>query len=295
MSKYLTSLGLFLAVVFLQGPVVVASNLLTPDTATRDFQAKPGDTLWITLQVEPRDVVVSGQFMERPLPFFPTGPPGTHVGLLGIDLDDPLGEAKARVEIRGEGTLQTRHYRVRIQAADFRVQELTLPRESVDLDEETLQRVLRERQQILHSMSGISEPRLWTGPFIVPVDGPVSGTFGSRRVINGQPRNPHSGDDISAPEGTPVLAPNHGRVALIGDLFFSGRSIVLDHGLGLFTMYFHLSSILVKEGDRVSKGRIIGRVGATGRATGPHLHWGSRLNGARINPFSLIQLPVPEP
>jgi murein DD-endopeptidase MepM/ murein hydrolase activator NlpD len=120
----------------------------------------------------------------------------------------------------------------------------------------------------------------------------MAGTFGLKRTINGQPRNPHSGEDIYAPEGTTVATSNDGIVTLIGDFFFSGKSIVIDHGLGLYTMYFHLSEVRVGQGEKVSKGQTIGLVGATGRATGPHLHWGARLNGARVNPFSLVKIPL---
>jgi murein DD-endopeptidase MepM/ murein hydrolase activator NlpD len=121
----------------------------------------------------------------------------------------------------------------------------------------------------------------------MPTEGSVQYTFGRRRVINGQPRNPHTGEDISAPQGAPVAAINYGTVRLVADQFFSGKSVVIDHGLGLYSMYFHLSEIAVRVGDLVAKSQVIGAVGATGRASGPHLHWGVRLNGARVNPLSL--------
>ena len=118
------------------------------------------------------------------------------------------------------------------------------------------------------------------------------GAFGRRRVINGRPRNPHSGEDIAAPTGANVLATNDGIVRLTVDHFFSGKGIFVDHGLGLHSMYFHLSEISVVEGQFVRRGEVIGQVGASGRATGPHLHWGIRLNGARVDPYSLTTLPL---
>ncbi|MCA9479450.1 MAG: M23 family metallopeptidase, partial [Nitrospira sp.] len=133
---------------------------------------------------------------------------------------------------------------------------------------------------------------LWNGPFLEPVNGKITGVFGSRRIINGQPRRPHSGEDIAAPKGTPVLAINSGTVSLAVDHFFSGKGVVLDHGLGVFSMYFHLSEINVQNGQPVQKGEAIGKVGASGRATGPHLHWGVRVNGSRVNPFALTTLPL---
>ena len=112
--------------------------------------------------------------------------------------------------------------------------------------------------------------------------------------MNGQARNPHNGEDIGAPMGTDVMASNDGVVRLVVDHIFSGRGIFVDHGLGLYSMYFHLSDVLVKEGDLIKAGQVIGKVGATGRATGPHLHWGMKVNGARVNPYALLELPFPQ-
>lgn len=116
--------------------------------------------------------------------------------------------------------------------------------------------------------------------------------FGSVRVMNGQPRNPHNGIDIAAPLGTEVHASSEAVVRLTVDHLFSGKGVYLDHGLGLYTMYFHLSEVLVEEGETVRAGQTVGKVGATGRASGPHLHWGAKLNGARINPEALLALPA---
>jgi murein DD-endopeptidase MepM/ murein hydrolase activator NlpD len=136
-----------------------------------------------------------------------------------------------------------------------------------------------------------AEPaRRWTS-FAKPVAYP-GGNFGSRRVYNGKTTGFHAGLDMAAPKGTPVAAAADGRVALAGDLYFSGGTVLLDHGGGLFTQYMHLSRIDVKDGDVVARGTILGLVGATGRVTGPHLHWGARLNGARVNPEALVALPA---
>lgn len=122
-----------------------------------------------------------------------------------------------------------------------------------------------------------------------PVDGPYSSAFGLKRFFNGQARKPHSGIDIAAPEGAPIKAPADGTIALTGDFFFNGNSVFIDHGQGLISMMCHLSRIDVKEGDVIKQGDLIGAVGKTGRATGPHLHWTVSLNNARVNPKLLLK------
>jgi murein DD-endopeptidase MepM/ murein hydrolase activator NlpD len=163
----------------------------------------------------------------------------------------------------------------------------------VDLDPETERRAVSEGERLRTLYRTITPERLWRGRWTRPVAGPEPGTgFGSRRVINGQPRAPHTGIDFAAPKGTPVVAVNSGRVALLGDFFFPGRFVALDHGLGLYTLYFHLDTVSVTDGERVERGQTIGTVGSTGRATGPHLHFGAQAGPARIDPAALLGLDV---
>ncbi|HJU04080.1 MAG TPA: M23 family metallopeptidase, partial [Nitrospiraceae bacterium] len=169
-------------------------------------------------------------------------------------------------------------------------QRLTLPKDKVDLDEESVTRVKSEQEQVKIALEKSADERFWSGNFIQPVQGPTTGAFGRLRVINGQSRNPHNGEDIAAPLGADVLAMNDGVVSLTVDHFFSGKGVFLDHGLGLQSMYFHLSEVTVQDGEAVKRGQVIGKVGASGRASGPHLHWGVRLNGARVDPLALIKL-----
>jgi len=129
---------------------------------------------------------------------------------------------------------------------------------------------------------------LWSGPFVRPVPDAANSAFGTRSVFNGEPRSPHSGADFSSQPGTPVKSPNAGRVVLAGDLYFTGNTVVIDHGAGLLSLFAHLRAITVRESDSVTAGTVIGEVGATGRVTGPHLHWTVRLNGARVDPMSLL-------
>jgi murein DD-endopeptidase MepM/ murein hydrolase activator NlpD len=225
------------------------------------------------------------RFVGRDWPTFATAEGAG--ALLGVDMEAAPGAQEFVVERRTpEGITVVRRGTVLVEKADFKTQSLTLPDSQVDLDADTLRRVESEQQAMLAAMQPVT-PRLWEGPFVVPAEGKLQQTFGRRRVINGQPRNPHTGEDISAPQGAPVAAINYGTVRLVADQFFSGKSVVIDHGLGLYSMYFHLSDVAVRSGDRVEKAQVIGAVGATGRASGPHLHWGVRLNGARVDPLSL--------
>jgi murein DD-endopeptidase MepM/ murein hydrolase activator NlpD len=133
------------------------------------------------------------------------------------------------------------------------------------------------------------------GPFQAPVGVRMRNTFGARSTFNGHARAPHAGVDFGSPTGTPIKAPAAAAVALADDLFFTGRTVILDHGRGLYSVLAHMSTIAVAEGDVVERGAVVGSVGATGRATGPHLHWGTRLKGARVDPMSLVELLAPRP
>ena len=136
----------------------------------------------------------------------------------------------------------------------------------------------------------LSPRRYWLGAFHVPVPGPPISEFGKRSIYNGKPRSPHAGTDFQGATGTPVQAPNAGRVVLAADLYYSGNTVILDHGLGLYSYFGHLSAFSVREGDQLSTGDVVGKVGATGLVTGPHLHWSVRLVGTRVDPLSLIFL-----
>jgi murein DD-endopeptidase MepM/ murein hydrolase activator NlpD len=151
-----------------------------------------------------------------------------------------------------------------------------------------MERILAEKKRKQKARNSWSQAEVDID-FLLPVHGTQTGSFGRRRVFNGQPRNPHSGMDIAASSGTPVLSPSAGTVIELGDFFFSGNLVYIDHGQGLISLFAHLSEIDVKPGERVNKGQIIGKVGATGRVTGPHLHWSLGLNGTWIDPALFIK------
>ncbi len=181
---------------------------------------------------------------------------------------------------------------IRVLDSPYPVQRITIEDTGkVELSPESLARVERERRRVgrLWAADGPGRFALPLAPPLEPL--PAAGGFGARRFFNDQPRSPHSGADFAAAAGTPVLASAAGRVVLADDLFFSGESVFIDHGAGLVTMYFHLSERLVEEGAEVRRGQAVGRVGATGRASGPHLHFGVRWRGARLDPTLLLAAP----
>ncbi|MFQ5829655.1 MAG: M23 family metallopeptidase [Candidatus Methylomirabilia bacterium] len=234
---------------------------------------------------------VEGSLGEQSLSFFPDGE--HYAALVGIDLLLKPAKLPWRISITDtEGTSLAVTGSLRVRRRQFPVQRLTLPPSQVDLDAKTLNRVKEESRHLRSVFATATSERLWDGRFAKPVGVPDPGKgFGARRIINGQPRSPHSGVDYSAAQGTPVVAANAGRVALVAEHFFPGRLVVLDHGFGLYTFYFHLERVDVQPGQLVERGQALGAVGATGRATGPHLHFAARLGRARIDPTALLRLP----
>ena len=260
------------------------------ESAEKVFKTKQGDVIYLTLNVEGAPSSVQGRFHDRLVPFFKTGREGEFGALVGIDMAAIPDTADLKAEITYPDSVRKRVFRVTVAPEDFREQRMTLPKGQVDPDAAALKRITLEKEKVKAVLAGFTPDRLWGSGFLVPVEGTITGAFGSKRILNGQPRNQHNGEDIAALLGTPVKATNDGVVKMVDDHFFSGKGVILDHGLGLFTMYFHLDATAVKEGERVKRGDVIGTVGQSGRATGPHLHWGAWLNGSRVNPFALARL-----
>ena len=209
-------------------------------------------------------------------------------GFFAADLKLKPGSYPLVVQIPSAGVRKQIDITVRVK--EFGVRNLTLPKELVDLDAASLERVKKEAAIMKEALEAAATAPQWTGPFVKPLSGEVVGTFGQASVINGMPRSPHSGVDLKAEKGTPVTSINSGRVVLTGNHFFNGLFVVVDHGGAVQSLYFHLDKILMQQGDRVAKGQVVGLVGATGRATGPHLHFGIRVHGARIDPMQFLKV-----
>jgi murein DD-endopeptidase MepM/ murein hydrolase activator NlpD len=205
---------------------------------------------------------------------------GRWIAVVGIPLATKPG--KIRVAVERSGTASS--VELAIKPKHYIEQHLRVAPGMVELSPEDLARVDRERPIIQSALATFSATEPVTLRLEQPVPGSRSGSYGMRRIFNGKPRSPHSGMDIAAPAGTPITAPAPGKVVASGDYFFNGNTVILDHGRGFVTMYCHLSEIDVKPGDTLATGAVIGKVGATGRATGPHLHWGVALNRAMVDP-----------
>ncbi len=213
-------------------------------------------------------------------------------GLAGVDFEAKTGKWTILLEaVEPDGRTFSFAHELRIEPRRFAVEPLRVDPRYVEPPPGEAARIAAERERVARVWETGETRRLWAGPFRSPVGVPAGKNFGARRVFNGQARSRHNGVDFAAPEGSPVSAPAPGRVALAENQYFSGGTVILDHGGGLFTTYFHLSRLDVALGDLVEAGQRLGAVGATGRATGPHLHWGARLRGARIDPLSLRGLP----
>ena len=278
---------LFLSVAgFLMMPIDAESSS-APEVTLSSKEMARGDVILLKIRAGIEETPrITWMEKEIPLVYSKTG--AAWHGFLPADLNQKKGTYRAIVRVPSSGFEKT--IDIRVNDKDYGARNLTLPKEKVELDSESLARVKEEAAVVNALWSAQAPAPVWKGAFLMPVDGDVVGTFGKRSVINNLERSPHTGVDQKGNAGTPVKAINNGRVILIADHFFTGNSIFLDHGGGIISMYFHLNKVLVSEGDTVLKGQAIGLVGATGRVTGPHLHWGVRVNGARVNPLILIDL-----
>jgi murein DD-endopeptidase MepM/ murein hydrolase activator NlpD len=212
------------------------------------------------------------------------------LAIVGVPLDTEPGEHQVVVRQPG-GSERTLAFEV--AAKEYAVQQLKVPPNQVNLSAEDEARVARESEKVRGALDGFSPDTPATLRLAQPVPGRRSSSFGLRRMFNGEARKPHSGMDIAAPVGTPIKAPLAGRVVDVGEYFFNGNNVIVDHGQGLVTMYCHLSKIDVQVGQELEAGEVLGAVGQTGRVTGPHLHWGVALNGAMVDPALFLAPPAP--
>jgi murein DD-endopeptidase MepM/ murein hydrolase activator NlpD len=274
--------------------VLVTQAATAPDISltARARSVRPGELVVLTIRTRPAVETIAVQAFGKDLHPYPVDAATWRV-LVGIDVSTTPGSYSVRVTAnRGEAEAV---HRLRVVPRAFRTRTLKVDPAFVTPPPEVAERIARESRMLTDLWATSTSDRLWTGSFVRPVPHEANSAFGSRSIFNGQPRSQHSGADFRSPAGTPIRAPNRGRVAVADDLYFSGNTVVLDHGQGLYSVFAHLSKITVENGDVVERGASVGAVGATGRVTGPHLHWAVRVNGARVDPLSLLAVLGPAP
>jgi murein DD-endopeptidase MepM/ murein hydrolase activator NlpD len=255
--------------------------------ATLLSTAKQGSAVMVKIPDEPHVKSAVVVWRNEKVPAIHNGNAWTTI--LGIDLDTKPGAHKTEALLTmDDGRAERREVTVDVVAKQFPTTQLKVAEKFVELNKADLARSSREAREANAIYSRITTAIVPEEPFSDPIPGVAGTNFGERRIFNGAPRAPHSGADLHAAAGTPVHATNRGRVVLAKNLFFTGNTVILDHGLGIYSLYAHLSRIDVKSGETVKNGQLLGLVGATGRVTAPHLHWGMRVQGARVDPFTLV-------
>ncbi len=256
-------------------------------------ESSQGSLLLIELKSAQGLAEVKGDWGGRKVAFWQeSGKEGIQRGLVGVDLEKAPGEYELKVTGQtASGEKIVCRAMVEVKKGQFATEKLQVGKQFVEPNPEQIKRANEELQKLREIFDRVTPERLWDGKFRVPLDGVTTGAnFGKRRILNGNPGSPHSGLDLPGATGTPVHAAQRGRVVLAEELFFAGNAVVVDHGLGIYTFYGHLSQIDVKVGDTLEPGTVLGKVGATGRVTGPHLHWGLTVERARVNPLQIVKL-----
>ena len=281
------ALSAALALAIVTAQPVAAADSIQVTVAARSIQ--PGELVVFTIATPKSVERVNVRAFGRDIASFRAGE-ATWRALLGIDLDVAPGIYSVSIDAHTDAADLQAVHRLHVRPRKFPTRTLRVDEAFVNPPAEVQARIQREAADLRRIWESPAAERLWTAAFVRPVPGASVSVFGSRSVFNGRPRNPHGGADFLSPAGTPIQAPNAGRIALARDLYFSGNTIVIDHGLGLFSTLAHLSSFDVREGETIEAGQTVGRVGATGRVTGPHLHWAVRIAGARVDPLAVLEL-----
>ena len=272
------------ALVALAASLTLAAEPIRISARARSL--RPGEVVVLTIVPPVATDTMRVLAFDREVAAYQDG--DTWRAIVGVDLDVEPGTYRVTVESAGAEAVARGSHDLRIVPRTFRTRRLTVDPAFVTPPVSEQPRIERESALLAATWPSSAPNRLWTTAFIRPVPHVANSAFGTRSVFNGQPRNSHGGADFLSPAGTPIRAPNAGRIAVARSLYFSGGTVIIDHGLGLFSTLAHLSRIDVEEGEMVTAGQRVGLVGATGRVTGAHLHWAVRAGEARVDPLSLL-------
>jgi murein DD-endopeptidase MepM/ murein hydrolase activator NlpD len=267
--------------------VATAADAIQIVTAARSVQ--PGEVVLFTATTAAPIEALRARAFDRDLPTFRLDSK-TWQAVLGIDLGIAPGSYPVSFDALLDGHEVSTTVTLAVRKRAFATRTLRVDDAFVNPAAPIVQRIISEAAELARVWEQSAPSRLWSGAFVPPVPGRATGIFGSRSIFNGQARQPHGGTDFLSPTGTPIQAPNSGRVVLARELYFTGNTVVIDHGLGMFSLLAHLSVMDVQAGDSVTAGQIVGQVGATGRVTGPHLHWGVRIGDARVDPLAVLAI-----
>lgn len=258
------------------------------DVTARALQ--PGEVVRVDAQLSAPATRVTGTWPHGTVEFSPTDTSLVWQALIGIDVSVKPGLLEFAVQAEGPSGVFRAAIPLDVTARAFPERRLSVDERFSRPPASEQERIAREARRLTEIVASRSAVRLWSGPFRPPVDGEPTSAFGRVSIVNGQRRSPHAGVDLRASTGTPVHAPAAGRVVLSDALYYAGDMVVIDHGQGLYSFLAHLSRRDKKAGEQVTAGEAVGLSGATGRITGPHLHWGVRLAGALVDPLSLIEV-----
>ncbi len=272
-------------VIALSGPAVAVS-LSSSNVANGQVTV-----LEVNLQdLDPAATDLKARFGQNTIALFqhPAKPAGIYCGLVGIPISTGPQKAVIELEWTDSRGRHKAHVAVHIVAGNYKKEALRVAPRHVKPSPQNLQRIKKEKKEIRRIYASSSNSRLWYGTFKKPLASNITSAFGTQRMFNGQLQSYHRGTDLRAKAGTPVYASNFGIVRLAKNLFYSGNIVIVDHGKGIFTNYAHLSKIQVVAGQHVARDDQIGLSGATGRVSGPHLHWGVKINGAYVDPLQFL-------
>src|SRR5258706_824868 len=278
-----------LGVLVLLGSSSVTSAADAIQIATAASSVQPGEVVLFTAMTAAPVEALRARAFDRDLPTFRLDS-RTWQAVLGIDLDTAVGSYPVSFDALPDGHEVDTTVTLAVRSRVFATRTLQVDDSFVNPAAPTMQRIISEAAELARLWEQSAQSRLWSDVFVRPVPGRATSVFGSRSIFNGQARQPHGGADFLSPTGTPIQAPTSGRVVLARELYFTGNTVVIDHGLGLFSLLAHLSVIDVHAGESVTAGQIVGQVGATGRVTGPHLHWAVRIGNARVDPLAVLAI-----
>ena len=294
------SIGFSRLVLVLSAAVYIAASVrvsgqdndrgtLTLSVAGAPGALKPGGVALVTVTATQDLAELTGLSAGRPVRFWPGSSPREWYGLAGVSLDSAPGAIALTMQGRAaSGTTVAANTSLTVARHQFETRRLRVDPKLANPPEEQLARIKQEAQAMADAFAVLTPERLWHGKFDAPVPGTATSSFGRLTITNGQPAGRHQGADFRAATGTPVHAPNAGRVALAQNLYFAGNTVIIDHGLGVFSLLAHLSRIDVSPGTVVARGDVLGESGATGRVTGPHLHWAVRFGEMTVDPLALM-------